>query len=57
MKHRIYENVLTIGLKDLKTLLDGIIAEEKKMNETLKKFKRENENSINNLSDYEKMLV
>jgi hypothetical protein len=57
VKHRIYENVLTIGLKDLKTLLDGIIAEEKKMNETLKKFKRENENSINNLSDYEKMLV
>ena len=35
-------------------MLEGVIAEERKMHESLKKYKKDEENVI---SDFEKMLV
>lgn len=56
MKHRIYETVLTGGLKDLKAMLEEVISEERKMHETLKKYKKDN-TTLQSLTDYEKLLV
>lgn len=55
VRHRIYETVLTSGLKDLKTIIDEVVGEEKKMHETLKKYKKD-QNSVD-LTDFEKMMV
>ena len=55
MKYKIYETALYNGLKELRSLVDDVIGEEKKMHESLKKFKRDDNNGV--ISDYEKMQV
>ena len=55
MKYKIYETALYNGMKELRGLIDDLISEEKKMHESLKKFKRDDNNGV--ISDYEKMQV
>lgn len=38
---RLYETVFRQGLVDLAKLIDGIVSEEKKMHESLKKYKKD----------------
>jgi len=44
------------SLKDLSKLLDEILIEEKKMHDSLMKYKKNNPND-STLSDFDKMLV
>ena len=53
-KHKIYETVLHNGLKELRGLIDEIVGEERKMHDSLRKYKKEDAGV---LSDFEKMLV
>jgi hypothetical protein len=54
VRHKIYETALCGGFKELRTLIEGAIGEERKMHESLSKYKREEKGQV---SDYDKMLV
>ena len=55
VKFKIYETVLYSGMKELKNLIDTIIGEERKMHESLMKYKKDDDDS--GLTDFDKMLV
>ena len=54
-KHKIYEAALTSGFKELRSLIDEVVGEERKLHESLQKYKRDGGEGA--LSDFEKMLV
>ena len=57
LKYKLFETVLSTGLKNLSQLLDDIISDERKMHESLKKYKKDYEGSGDTLSDFDKMQV
>ncbi len=54
---KIYESVLTNALRELRTLIEPIIAEERKMHESLKKYQKGSEGANEVLSDFDKMMI
>lgn len=56
---KIYEQVLTVGLKELKESLKDIVSEERKMHESIQKYKRDESGgtSSTSMSDFDKMLT
>ena len=55
---KLYETVLKKGVVDLYQLIDEIVSEEKKMHESLKKYKKETvSDGVINLSDFDKMQL
>ncbi|CDW83466.1 ldlcp-related protein [Stylonychia lemnae] len=56
VKHKLYDNVLQSCLKEISNLLEEILGEEKKMHESLMKYKKNNAGE-NVLTDYDKMLI
>jgi hypothetical protein len=56
VRHKIYESVLTNAIKELKNIIEPIIIEERKMHESLGKY-RKGDNIGNNLSDFDKMMM
>eukprot|EP00347_Sterkiella_histriomuscorum_P008964 403343057 len=61
VKYQLFDKVLKGGLKELHNLINGIVEEEKKMHESLKKYKKEassnSSNDLKQISDFEKMQV
>jgi hypothetical protein len=52
---KIYESVLTNAFKELRTIMEPIIVEERKMHESLKKYQKGDTSGA--LSDYDKMMI
>lgn len=57
MRLRVYQTVLEKAIDDLKNVLREVLGDERKMHDSLQKFKKTDEGEGGNLSDFDKMRI
>ena len=59
LRLRVFQNILEKAINDLKTVVREVLEDERKMHDSLQKFKKQDEGEIQagNISDFDKMRV